>query len=169
MTWSAWVFATANPPDDGQIVAKSSDGGGWQFKSSPDTGPHTFGVAVSINGGSNVQRYSTTVRQLNTWYYVAGVYNAQAQTLDIYVNGVLDDGVLRGTVPASQFDANQNVTIGRRAGGTGYYFQGTIDELRIYNRALTAAEVAADMTTRSISRGPTSSRQRHPAHPPQLR
>ena len=153
-TWAAWVRADSNPPDDGQIVAKSSDGGGWQFKSSPDTGPHTFGVAVSINGGSNVQRYSTTVRQLNTWYYVAGVYNAQAQTLDIYVNGVLDDGVLRGTVPASQFDANQNVTIGRRAGGTGYYFQGTIDELRIYNRALTAAEVAADMTTPVDQQGP---------------
>ena len=148
MTWSAWLFATGNPPDDGQIVAKSSGGGGtggWQFKSSPDTGPHTFGIGVSIDGSSNVQRYSTTVRQLNTWYYVTGVYNAQAQTLDIYVNGVLDNGVLRGAVPASQFDPNQNVTIGRRTGG--FYFKGTIDEVRIYNRALTATQIQADMNT----------------------
>ena len=64
---------------------------------------------------------------------------------------------------------SQNVNIGRRAGGYRPRFQGTIDEVRIYNRALTAAEVAADMTTPVDQRGPTSSRQRHPAHPPQLR
>src|SRR5262245_24176096 len=75
MTWSGWVYATGNPPDDGSIVAKSNAQGGWQLKSSPDTGPHTFGVGVSSNGSDLVQRYSTTVRQLNTWYYVAGVYN----------------------------------------------------------------------------------------------
>ncbi|TME32147.1 MAG: fibronectin type III domain-containing protein, partial [Chloroflexi bacterium] len=40
MTWSAWIFASANPPDDGQIIAKSG-GAGWQFKTSPDTGQHT--------------------------------------------------------------------------------------------------------------------------------
>src|SRR4051794_12995705 len=96
-----------------------------QFKTSPDTGPHTFGVAVSTNGSANVQRYSKTVRALNTWYFIVGVCNAQAQTLDIYVNGLVDNGVLRGTVPASQLDSTQNVTIGRRTGG--YYFQGRID------------------------------------------
>ena len=53
MTWSAWVYATGTPADDGQIIAKSGGGGGtlgWQFKTSPDTGPHTFGVAVSSDG-----------------------------------------------------------------------------------------------------------------------
>ena len=47
MTWSAWVYATADPPDDGQIIAKSNDGTGWQFKTSPDTGPERFAVGVS--------------------------------------------------------------------------------------------------------------------------
>ena len=64
MTWSAWVYATGTPADDGQIVAKSGDGGGtagWQFKTSPDTGPHTFGVAVSSDGNAHTQRYSATV------------------------------------------------------------------------------------------------------------
>ena len=148
MTWSAWVFATGTPADDGQIVAKSTGGGGtggWQFKTSPDTGPHTFAIAVSGDGNTNAQRYSTTVRQLNTWYFVAGVYDAANKKLDIYVNGVLDDGVLRGTIPASQFDPATNVNIGRRSGG--FYFRGTIDELRIYNRALSASEIQADMAT----------------------
>ena len=145
MTWSAWIFATANPPDDGQIIAKSGANDGWQFKTSPDTGPHTFGVAVSAGTTSHTQRYSTATRALNTWYHVAGVYNATAQTLNIYVNGVLDNGVLSGTVPAAQFNSAQNVNIGRRAGG--FYFQGIIDEVRIYNRALTQTEIQTDMTT----------------------
>jgi hypothetical protein len=144
MTWSAWILATANPPDDGQIIAKSYEAG-WQFKTSPDTGPHTFGTGVSTDGTSLTQRYSKTVRELNTWYHVAGVYNAVARTLAIYVNGVLDNGVLRGTVPAGQYNAPQNVTIGRRAGG--FYFQGRIDEVRVYDRALSQAEIQADMKT----------------------
>jgi len=145
MTWSAWVKAAADPADDGQIIAKSNSTSGWQFKSSPDTGPHTFGVAVSSAANSFTQRYSTTVRQLNVWYHVAGVYDAAARTLDIYVNGVRDNGVLLGTVPASQVNSSVNVNIGRRSGG--FYFNGVIDEVRIYNRALTGPEIQADMNT----------------------
>jgi hypothetical protein len=145
ITWSAWVKAAADPADDGQIVAKSDETSGWQFKTSPDTGPHTFGVAVSSGANTRAQRYSTAVRSLNAWYHVAGVYDAAARTLDIYVNGVLNDGTLRNTIPASQLNSAVNVNIGRRTGG--YYFNGIIDELRIYNRALSATEVQADMNT----------------------
>ena len=145
MTLSAWVMATSTPPDDGQIIAKSDNVSGWQLKTTADTGVETFGVAVSPDGTSHVQRYSQTVRALNTWYYVAGVYNASAQTLDIYVNGALDNGTLKGTVPASQFDSSVNVNIGARSGG--FYFNGLIDEVRIYNRALSAAEIQSDMAS----------------------
>src|SRR5207245_6849302 len=110
MTSSARILASANPGDDGQIIAKSN-GAGWQFKTTPDTGQHTFGVGVSADAGSLTQRYSATVRALGTWYHVAGVYDAAAQTLNIYVNGVLDNGALVGTVPTSQYNAAENVTI----------------------------------------------------------
>ena len=147
MTWSAWVFATGTPADDGQIVAKSTGGAGsagWQFKTSPDTGPHTFAIAVSSNGSSITQRYSTTVRQLNTWYFVAGVYDAANKKLDIYVNGVLDDGALRGTIPPRSSTRRRTSNIGRRSGG--FYFRGTIDELRISRPALSTSEIQALMT-----------------------
>jgi hypothetical protein len=144
LTLEAWVKATATPPDDGQIVSKS-DGPGWQLKTSPDTGVHTFGAKVTSTSGAPTWRYSTTVRSLDTWYHVASVYDASAQTLSVYVNGVPDNGVLRGTVPSSEIDRTVNVNIGRRTGG--YYFAGIIDEVRIYNRALSQSEVQTDMIT----------------------
>ncbi|HEY1337080.1 MAG TPA: LamG-like jellyroll fold domain-containing protein [Bryobacteraceae bacterium] len=144
MTLAAWVYMTGNPPDDGQIVARSDTSLGWQLKTSPDTGVRTFGIAVS-DGRDHIQRYSKTVYKLNTWYYVAGVYDTAARTLDIYVNGAQDNGVLRGVVPASQVLPNATVNIGRRSGG--YYFKGTIDDVRIYNRPLAAAEIPSIMNT----------------------
>ena len=145
MTWSAWVYASGNPPDDGQIIAKSNDTAGWQLKTSPDTGKRTFGVAISGTSAAHTQRYSKTVYSLSTWYHVAGVYNASAKTLDIYVNGVLDDGVLTGTIPLSQYIPALNATIGERSGG--FYFKGVIDDVRVYNRALSQAEIQNDMNT----------------------
>ena len=44
MTLSAWMYATGTPSNDGQIIAKSGDSDGWQLKTTPDTGPRTFGI-----------------------------------------------------------------------------------------------------------------------------
>ena len=155
MTWSAWVYATANPADDGNIIAKSSWGSGligWQFKSTPDTGNHTFGILISADGNSYTERCSKTVRALKTWYHVAAVYNASAATLDIYVNGVLDDGVLYGTVPKAQYTPALDATIGKRA--DGFLFAGTIDDVRVYSRALSQTEIQNDMNTAVTTVGP---------------
>ena len=146
MTWSAWVYPTAHPWDDGNIVAISDGTNGWHFKTTPDTGVRTFAILIS-NGVNYTQRNSTTVVALNTWYHVAAVYNAPSQTLDLYVNGVLDNGLLTGNaaIPAAMAIPNLPATIGKRSGG--FYFQGTIDNLRIYNRALSAPEVSSDKST----------------------
>ena len=57
-------------------------------------------------------RYGSTTLVANQWYYVTGVYNAATQTMDVYLNGVLDDGTLLGSVTASQQNSTQNVNIG---------------------------------------------------------
>ena len=82
---------------------------------------------------------------MNQWYHVCGVYNASAKTLDIYVNGVLDNGTLIGTVPSAQVLPAGNPNIGRRI--QGYYFLGVIDEARIYSRALSPTDIQKDMAT----------------------
>ena len=80
------------------------------------------------------------------WYHIAGVHDETARTLNIDVNGVLDNGVLAGTVPAAQTDANVNLNIAQRTGMPGTFnFQGRIDEVHIFNRALSASEIQNDM------------------------
>ncbi len=145
MTLSAWINISANPWDDGAIVGKLG-ANGWQLKTSPDTGVRTAAIQISSSGSSAIQRYSTTVLATNTWYHIAGVYDAAARTLNIYVNGVLANGVLSGTVPAAQVDGGVNANIAQRTGMPGSFnFQGRLDEVHVFNRALSASEIQTDM------------------------
>jgi chitodextrinase len=145
LTVSAWVNESANVGDDGIIVSRSTGNGGWELKSSPDTGVRTFALAVFNPSGGYVARYSTTVRALNTWYHVAGVFNAATRTLDVYVNGVLSNGTLLGSVPSSLSDPGVDANIGRRA--AGFHIRGVLDDVRVYGRALSAGEIQSDMGT----------------------
>src|SRR5439155_12624815 len=102
---------------------------------------------LTSSSGSLMARYGATTLQANTWYYVTGVYNAATRTMDVYLNGVLDNGTLVGTVTASQQNsASTSVNIGRRASG-GVNFIGHIDDVRIADHALTQDQIQTDMLT----------------------
>jgi Concanavalin A-like lectin/glucanases superfamily len=144
MTISAWINSSSFPIDDAAIVSKRGVNG-FQLDTTVDTGPRTIGFKLTNSSGATMVRYGATTLLPNTWYYVTGVYNATAQTIDVYLNGVLDNGVLQGTVTSSQQNSTLNVTVGRRSGSTGFEFSGRIDDMRIYNSALTQAQITADM------------------------
>ena len=147
MTVSAWIYSTSFPSDDAAVVSKRSGEIGFQLDTTVDKGPRTIGFKLTNSSGGQMLRYGATTLQLNTWYHIAGVYNAAAQTLDVYLNGQLDDGVLQGTVTASQQNSTLDVTIGRRAGATSYEFAGRIDDVRIADHALTQSQIQTDMAT----------------------
>jgi len=149
MTISAWIDASAFPADDAVIVSKrtGADNLGYQLDTTIDKGPRSIGFKLTTGGGGQMYRYGASALQANTWYHVAGVYDAQAQTMKVYLNGVLDNGPTVGSVASSQMDRPINVNIGRKPGANGYEFIGKIDEVRIYNRALTQAEIQADMNS----------------------
>ena len=93
-------------------------------------------------------RYGATTLQTNTWYNIAAVYNAAAQTLHVYLNGQLDDGQLLGTVTTTQQTSALDVEIGQRPGSPGVYqFNGRIDDVRIADHAITQSEIQTDMAT----------------------
>ena len=149
MTLSAWINSSTFPVDDAAIISKrQSSNTGYQLDTTIDTGPRTIGLKITDGAGNNVARYGTTAIAVNTWYHVAGVYDAANRTLNVYVNGQLVNGTLVGTIPAAQLDSNQNVNVGQRPGRAGNYnFAGVLDDVRIYHRALTQAEIQSDMAT----------------------
>ena len=155
MTVGAWVYASAFPADDAAVVSKRAAGEvGFQLDITKDTGPRTIGFKLTDSTGGQMLRYGATTLQLNTWYYITGVYNAVNQSLDVYLNGALDNGTLQGTVTSSQQNSTANVTIGRRAGATGFEFNGRIDDVRIADHALTQDQIQTDMVTPLGPSGP---------------
>lgn len=73
---------------------------------------------------------------LNTWYHIALVRNGS--TLNVYENGVLAG---TNTITVNILDANAPLTIGQSE-GIGFV-NGLIDEMTIYNRALSGGEITA--------------------------
>jgi hypothetical protein len=147
MTISAWIYTAAFPGDDAAIVSKRAGGElGFQLDTTVDKGPRTVGFKLTNSSGGQMFRYGATALQTNTWYHVTGVYNATAGTLDVYLNGQLDNGPLQGTITLFQQNSSLAVNIGRRASG-GFLHNGRIDDVRIYNVALTQAQIQTDMAT----------------------
>ncbi len=100
--------------------------------------PARFSIALSINGNYEVLT-GDSLWLPNHWYFVAGTYDGT--TMKIYFNGALiKQYSISG--PIDMYD--EPVCIGRTKNYPGSaYTPGTIDDARIYNRALTAAEIEA--------------------------
>ncbi len=81
---------------------------------------------------------------LNAWTHLAGVYDAAAQTIQLYVNGTPQGDPVPFTV--TPWKASGGLQVGRLlASGTSYdNFAGTIDEIKVWSRALADTEIAHD-------------------------
>jgi hypothetical protein len=138
MTIEAWVNPSAVTNWRTILMKEASSGLSYSLYASDGTRPATF-LRV---GGADVGRSGTAALPLNTWTHVAATYDAT--TLRLYVNGVL---VSSGAIAGNQIlPSNNPLRIGGNA-AWGEYFAGMIDEVRIYSRVLTAAEIGTDMST----------------------
>jgi hypothetical protein len=146
MSVTAWIKSTIYPRDDAAIVSSlNNDTAGYQLDTTVDRGPRTIGFKVANECGRMAMRYGATPLAAGTWYHIAGVYDAEKRTMDVFLNGRLDNGFLRGTVTSGQHSSRLPVYIGRRSDLPGYEFAGLIRHVSIYSRALTPAEIALDL------------------------
>jgi uncharacterized repeat protein (TIGR01451 family) len=115
-------------------------------------GGHGFGIHIYPDGSKlniGVQGVEADFRDIpgvtfvpDEWVHVAVVYTTgEAKT---YVNGQLSDTF---TYTQAAMEGDPVVRIGRHNDDTGYgtrrFFKGAIDELSLYNRALTLDEISA--------------------------
>lgn len=148
-TWTAWINTDTLgvPPTNGQrVIVSRWSASNWQSLmdlSVPSAGIVRFAIAIDAVPNTAIRQSATAV-SIGRWYHVAGVYNASAQTMDFYLDGVLDNGTLSGSVPTSAADVpagSASPRIGFKGDGIDAFFDGQIDEVRVYNRALSADEV----------------------------
>lgn len=138
MTLSAWIKIDT-VSGNGRIISKQGYTGsrGWSLNVEA-SGVGAFQIAS--NSSSLVTVNTSAALPTGQWVHLAGVYEP-GTALRIYVNGVLSNSN-SVSVPAAQYNSNLNVWIGARP-SSECYFDGDIDEVRVYNRALSDSEIAA--------------------------
>src|SRR6266850_4270931 len=112
--------------------------------------PTNYGLEINssnrflciLGNGSSARTLSSTITvAAGTFYHVACVWNGTQ--LQLYVNGALNTSVAQNITPV----ANTSPLYIGQFGGNADRMNGTIDEVRIYNRALSATEIQTDMNT----------------------
>ena len=99
------------------------------------------GSSFNIFGGGSVTK-THTLSNDNEWHHIVVVLDRSPSpdTLEVYIDGV-SQGSATNTLDDDNLTVSQGTVIGRLTWLTGNYRQGPIDEVRIYNRVLSASEV----------------------------
>ena len=163
ITVSVWFIKTSNGyPDQGPVIINRNENG----YSNPNG--QTWGCIMPYGDNSaiqtyifqastqNSQQFISTIGsqiQLNTWYNL--VFSFDGQILKQYINGVL---VSNNSLTGFSLNTNGNsgISIGLSAQANGHWdpFDGKIDDVGLWNRALTQEEITnlytADNTCQSL-------------------
>jgi Concanavalin A-like lectin/glucanases superfamily len=148
MTLEAWIYPPATTGTWTTVIIKERPEIGnlvyGLFASSPSTLP-----LLDVSTDSVHELYGPSAVPLNVWTHLAATYDAVTGQ-SLYVNGF--------QVAHASTTGNMITSIGPlRIGGNsifGEYFLGTIDDVRVYNRALNQTEIQSDMNTPVGTQGP---------------
>ncbi|HEY4415495.1 MAG TPA: LamG-like jellyroll fold domain-containing protein, partial [Verrucomicrobiae bacterium] len=141
----AWVNVPAGQLHDGGVITKGTGAGGEQFNLDTGAGSHAFRFFVRDAAG-NVHLANSTVIPDGVWHHVVGVCDEVNGSIYLYIDGALAASTTISAGSGLLNSANP-VSIGSRQGGaSGAYDQqlyGTVDEVAIYDHALSPAQIAA--------------------------
>jgi hypothetical protein len=141
ITINAWV--NPNSSGHGRPIAQkrsSSNVGGYTFETTyspfgPDDG---LQWAIWFGGTDQLLQTPANVLTNGTWQHVAATYDGAA--MRIYVNGV---EVASVAASGSIDPVSDAFVIGRNVTNTSFAWDGLIDEVQLFNRALSASEIQA--------------------------
>ena len=145
MTLEAWVDPSTVNGNWRDVIYKGNDNFYLEATSSNASHPD----AGLIAGGSYADAFGTSALTANAWSFLTATYDGS--TLRLYVNGTQ----VASTAHTGAISTSTNPL---QIGGDsiyGQYFAGLIDNVRVYNVALTAAQIQTDQTTAVTSQGPS--------------
>lgn len=158
-TISSWVKTTQATRQ--YIVAKGIGAAHYSFdleiansQIGDCTGSQGKAIYIFYNTLTNpyIHTCGTTEVSDGNWHHIVGTYDATNTTMRLYVDGKLQH--MSNTTSGSLLsDSASDFTIGKRGDNTGY-FSGQIDDVQIYNYALSAAQVQQLYNGSSVRFGP---------------
>jgi hypothetical protein len=141
LTASAW-YEMAPSTGGGYLVGQRHDSGyAWRIDIEPSGSNDGLGFAVGTNDDAGDDFNAGTLTDTGVFHHVAAVYDPSGPTQTLYFDGVAVDS--EPSAAAITLDPTAStIRIGCRGDDTDY-FDGVIDEVRVYSRALGASEIAA--------------------------
>ena len=148
-TIQTWVYQTDGTQTNGvangsQMIFWKHNGAaaGYQLATFSNGIPE---IEIATTNSGNAFVVGSAALPLNTWIHLAATYDGA--NIRLYQNGVpIGSTPATGNIVHSNWDAS----IGNAATVHDYAFKGRIDELNIYNRALSAGEIAATYNAVSV-------------------
>lgn len=129
-----WTYAT-----DGEWSCDTGGGGGT-----------TARMLIAGSATDPVTNLGTSpiILAVTTWAHLVWVFDGSqtgnAARLKLYANGVLQTLAFTGTIPATIRNGTAPLRMGAWSGSLTRYWNGRMDDVKLWSRALTAAEVAED-------------------------
>jgi uncharacterized delta-60 repeat protein len=139
---SAWINWDAVTTDDGILSKRTSTEvlGNWALRMDGTSATGLLEWMVWTGDAASQKFYSTTAIGTGVWTHVVLTFDETTNTAKFYINGTLDNTTT--TFTNNLEDTAQSIIIGW-AGQSSQYFDGRIDEVRIFDYALNQSEVDA--------------------------
>ena len=141
----SWVKPTNLDTTTKEFIVTKGDTGNyeWMLQEGPESAltiNNVSFVIINTGNGQYLEAISTTVLSNDSWYHVVGVYEI-GNVAKIYVNGVLENtdstttGIMRGNNVSK-------LMIGAREDLPDTFWEGSIDEVMVFNRALSPEQIS---------------------------
>ena len=139
---SFWMKASPQTASNKLMVGKYMCAG-WYF--SLMTTGYIVAEFDRDNGSCGGYMYESTIADDkryddNTWHHVAGIFDRSGSTMELFVDGVFKSSSTITSAGSGSAVAYKGLHIGAYNSGN-MMLTGTLDDVRIYNRALSATEV----------------------------
>ena len=139
-TFAAWVRST-NLTNNQDIMTCWDTVGDRAFLLRFVGSSNKLNFRISSTGSDSITIDSATSLVVSTWTHVCAVF-VPSTSITIYIDGV-SDASNTTSIPATVYDSPEPFVMGNRTvGGTSNFFNGQIDEACIFDKALSADEVA---------------------------
>lgn len=148
LTLAAWIKPEHSDDTDQELIMKgyldSTDGYELSLSSTGSTWPEKVYFRINQASQGDACRINSTVvipHDGATWVHVAATFDGTK--LRLYINGVFDTELTAPTGCTAIGTNNLPLTLGAQYNGTSVdqFYQGSIDDVRVYNRVLSASEI----------------------------